>query len=127
MGAEAVGVVLLDGGEGAGKKEEPRFQAAVSDGRFAEGGLPDLERLLASGVRTALTDDCKTLMGRFDVPFGTVRVWDLKTAHYLLHPDLASHAPSTLLPLLPGEMPPALRLLETAQRLDAEKIGRAHV
>ena len=120
MGAEAVGVVLLDGGEGAGKKEEPRFQAAVSDGRFAEGGLPDLERLLTSGVRTALTDDCKTLMGRFDVPFGTVRVWDLKTAHYLLHPDLASHAPSTLLPLLPGETPPALRLLETARGLDAE-------
>ena len=59
-------------------------------------------------------------MGRFDVPFGTVRVWDLKTAHYLLHPDLASHAPSTLLPLLPGKTPPALRLLETARGLDAE-------
>ena len=118
-GAAELAVVLFDvGGKGDG---EARLQFAVSDGRFAEGGLPELEALLSRGVRAVFTDDCKAILSRFGVAlFDGVRVWDLKTAHYLLHPDVASHA---LPDLLPGGVPPALGLLDLAGVLDAE-IGR---
>lgn len=116
-GADALAVVLLDAGErGDG---EARFQIAVPDGRFAEGGPDDLRGLLSrGGVRTAFVDDCKGLMTRLGTaPFEGVRVWDLRTAHYLLHPDRGSHGPADL---LPEGTPPALGLLDLARTLDAE-------
>ena len=122
-GAEEIGLVLLDA-EIKGEKGEDavRLQAAVPDWRFAEGELSDLELLLSrGGVRTVFVNDLKALLSRCGAAlFDGVRVWDLKTAHYLLHPDAPSHA---LEGLLPEGTPPALGLLERARTLDAE-IGR---
>ena len=115
-GAAEIGLVLRGSGEQG--EDAVRFQVAAPDGRFAECGLSGLRPLLSGGVRAVFLDDFKALLTRFGTPlFEGVRVWDLKTAHYLLHPDVASHGAAAL---LPGETPPALGLLDLARALDGE-------
>ena len=112
-GAPTLALAPLEGGA---------FQLAAEDGRIAEcsadEAVPFLEGASEGGAKL-LVQDGKALLARgmrFDWSAG--RTWDLRTAHYLLHPDLAAGAFPTLIPE-DGRGRPALALFALRRKLDA--------
>ena len=95
-----------------------------SDGAFErlEGeAIHDLPARLRARSMDILTPDYKTAAACFGadaIPPG--RALDFKTAHYLLHPDMASHSPGDIIPGF-DSMPPEDRAARLASEYRAQE------
>lgn len=123
-------VLLRHSGSGkyppeAGSSE---LQIADSSGRYAVvHGLNltyDLWRRLADGNKKLFVNDYKELLACTGEPrmFEKCEVWDLKTVHYLLHPDISSHTLESIYPNVPDncDKPPVLLLWQAMRELSPE-------
>ncbi|MCL2010235.1 MAG: DNA polymerase [Synergistaceae bacterium] len=74
-----------------------------------------------AGRKKLFVNDYKELLACIGEPriFEKCEVWDLKTAHYLLHPDASSHAIESIYPQ-EGDRLPVLSLWRAARELSLE-------
>lgn len=94
---------------------EGRYRVLSPDGGSVDGSRVEAEAALRG--RRVLTVDYKALLAQDPGLLEGAELWDLRTAHYLLHPDAPVKAFSKLIP--EGEDPgPAL--LALARELDPE-------
>ncbi len=124
LAADELAVALLHAGKYPPEMADVELQLADAEGRCAirrgRELSPDFWTRFAG--KKLFMNDYKELTACFGTEaFAGCTIWDLKTAHYLLHPDRASH---TLAALYPGpsevEKLPALLLWRAARELNLE-------
>jgi DNA polymerase-1 len=101
LDARELAIVLFHTGKYPPEAESAELHLSDDRGRHAvRRGIelsPDFWTRLAG--KKLYVNDCKELMACFGPgAFRECEIWDLKTAHYLLHPDVPSHALKDLYP-----------------------------
>ena len=122
LSADELGVMFLHGGKYPPESAGVEVQLADVRGRFAvRQGLelsPDFWTRFEG--KKLFVNDYKELAACFGPKaFEKCKIWDFKTAHYLLHPDRPSHTLKDLYPQEP-EKPQVLSLLRAARELNLE-------
>ncbi|MDR1978487.1 MAG: DNA polymerase I [Synergistaceae bacterium] len=125
LDGEELSIAILRSGKPEKYPPEPgsvELQLADAEGRYAVlRGLeiaPDLWTRLSG--KKLFVNDYKDLAACFGARrLERCKVWDLKTAHYLLHPDKPSHALEDL-PHRKLDQVPALALRRAARELNLE-------
>ncbi|MDR3264767.1 MAG: DNA polymerase I, partial [Synergistaceae bacterium] len=99
--ARELAIVLSHTGKYPPEAESAEIHLSDDQGRHAVRRgieLPADFRKFLEGKKLYV-NDCKDLMACFGPEaFRECEIWDLKTAHYLLHPDVPSHTLQTLYP-----------------------------
>ena len=122
LSADELGVMFLHGGKYPPESGGAEVQLADARGRFAvrQGLELSLDFWTRFEGKKLFVNDYKELAACFGSrAFEKCRVWDLKTAHYLLHPDRPSHTLKDLYPQEPEKLQ-VLSLLRAARELNLE-------
>ncbi|MDR2179953.1 MAG: DNA polymerase I [Synergistaceae bacterium] len=129
LDADELSIALLHSGKYPPDPGSVELQLADADGRYAvlQGIEIELDFWRRLEGKKLLVNDYKDLTACFAAgsgetrfrPFEKCRIWDLKTAHYLLHPDKLSHTLEDLPHRKPDKVP-ALALRRAARELNLE-------